>query len=92
VPKSQGIRCKQPRTPHTCPSVLVHDNQETKNQNAMALIIADPHPPLNQVGRHHFVNSDIEEKFEEINRKMKKSKTPIEEILVEAMMQPRREP
>jgi uncharacterized protein YceH (UPF0502 family) len=92
VPKSQGIKHKQPRTPHTYPSVLVHDNQEIKNQNAMALIIADPHPLLNQLGQQHFVNSDIEEKFEEINRKMKKSKTPIEEISAEAAMQHRREP
>jgi hypothetical protein len=52
VPKSQGIKCKQPRTPHTCPSVLVRGK----------------------------------------NRKMKKSKNPLEEISAEATMQPRREP
>jgi tyrosine-protein phosphatase YwqE len=75
--KNQGIKRKQPRTQRTCPSVLVHDNHETTNQNAMALIIADAHPPLNQVGQYHFAHSVIEEKFEELNRKMKKSKSPL---------------
>jgi len=90
-PKNQGVKRKQARVPPFQINTIVCDEQEVKH-DAMALVIANPQLVQNSTQQQSRVNFDLDETLEEIGKKVKKSKVPIEDISAEAAMQPRREP
>jgi len=60
--------------------------------DAMTLVITNPQLVQNSTQQRSRVNFDLDETLEEIGKKVKKSKVPIEDISAEAAMQPRWEP